>query len=174
MPKVIRIRASKAVRAALEVLYELRSKFCHWQNPCLTNLFFAFLEKLTGRGQSDCENDVMAKCPRGCSREVGVRTDSRPSSRAAGKLRRLAEGKQMERLGNCMDGLRVLARSNDRDRAVIVERHIDADLTTETVSVWQALERLSKGIRDEQAEGREGENWSIAKGYIRSVLHELA
>jgi hypothetical protein len=52
--------------------------------------------------------------------------------------------------------------------------HIDTYLTTETGSVWQALERLCKGIRDEQAEGREGENWSVAKGYIRSVLHGLA
>jgi hypothetical protein len=80
----------------------------------------------------------------------------------------------MDRLGTCMDALRVLARSNDPDRAALVEGHIDAYLTTETVSVWQALERLCKGIRDEQAEGREGENWSIAKGYIRSVLYGLA
>jgi hypothetical protein len=80
----------------------------------------------------------------------------------------------MERLGTCMDALRVLARSNDRDRAVLVERHVDAYLTTETGCVWQALERLCKGIRDEQAEGRDGEDWSIAKGYIRSVLHGLA
>jgi hypothetical protein len=74
------------------------------------------------------------------------------------------------RLGICMDALRVLARSNDPDRVVLVEKYIDAYLTTETGSVWQVLERLCKGIRDEQAEGREGENWSIAKRYIRSVL----
>ena len=47
-----------------------------------------------------------------------------------------------------MDALRVLARSNDPDRADLVEGHIDTYLTTETVSVWQALERLCKGIRD--------------------------
>jgi hypothetical protein len=80
----------------------------------------------------------------------------------------------MDRLGMCMDELRVLARSNDPDRAVLVEGHIDTYLTTETVSVWQALERLRQSIRDEQAKGREGENWSIAKEYIRSVLHGLA
>ena len=73
-----------------------------------------------------------------------------------------------------MDELRVLARSNDPDRAVLVEAYIDTYLTTETVSVWQALKRLCKGIRDEQAKGREGEDWSVAKGYIRSVLHGLA
>ena len=80
----------------------------------------------------------------------------------------------MDRLGMCMDELRVLARSNDPDRAVSVEGHIDTYLTAETVSVWQALERLCKGSRDEQAKGREGEDWSVAKGYIRSVLHGLA
>ena len=80
----------------------------------------------------------------------------------------------MDRLGMCMDELRVLARSNDPDRAVSVEGHIDTYLTAETVSVWQALERLCKGIRDEQAKGREGEDWRVAKGYIRSVLHGLA
>jgi hypothetical protein len=80
----------------------------------------------------------------------------------------------MDRLETCMDALRVLARSNGPDRLVLVERHIDAYLTTETVSVWQALERLGKGIHDEHAEGREGENWSTAKAYIRSVLRGLA
>jgi len=80
----------------------------------------------------------------------------------------------MDRLGMCIDELRVLARSNDPDRAVLVEGHIDTYLTTETVSVWQALERLRQGIRDEQAKGREGEDWSVAKGYLRSVLHGLA
>ena len=80
----------------------------------------------------------------------------------------------MDRLGMCMDELRVLARSNDPDRAVLVEGHIDTYLTTETVSVWQAVERLCKAIHDEHAERREGEDWSIAKGYIRSVLHGLA
>jgi hypothetical protein len=80
----------------------------------------------------------------------------------------------MDRLGTSMDALRVLARSNDPDRAVLVERYIDAYLTTETASVWQALERLCRAVHDEQAEGREGEDWSVAKGYIRSVLHGLA
>ena len=58
--------------------------------------------------------------------------------------------------------------------AVLVESYIDAYLTTETGSVWQALERLCKGIRDKQAEGREGEDLSVASGHIRSVLQGLA
>ena len=79
----------------------------------------------------------------------------------------------MDRLGTCMDALRVLANSDDADRAVLVERYIDAYLTTETVSVWHALEQLGKAIRDEQAERREGASWSIAKEYVRSVLHRM-
>ena len=55
----------------------------------------------------------------------------------------------MDRLGMCMDELRVLARSNDPDRAVLVEGHIDTYLTTETVSVAQALEWLCNVIHDE-------------------------
>ncbi len=54
----------------------------------------------------------------------------------------------MDRLVTCMDALRALARSNDPDRAVLVEKYIDAYLTTETVSVWYALEWLSKNICD--------------------------
>ena len=83
------------------------------------------------------------------------------------------QGKQMERLGTCIDALRVLARSSDADRAVLVERYIDAYLTTETVSVWHAVERLGKAIHDEHAKRREGEDWSLAKDYVRSVLHRM-
>ena len=77
----------------------------------------------------------------------------------------MVRGEQMERLGTCIDALRVLARSSDADRAVLVERYIDAYLTTETVSVWHAVERLGKAIHDEHAKRREGEDWSLAKGY---------
>ena len=80
----------------------------------------------------------------------------------------------MERLGTCIDALRVLAGSNDPDRAVLVERHIDTYLTTETGSVWQDLERLCKSIRDEQAEGRTGRGLERSKRYIRSALQGLA
>jgi hypothetical protein len=79
----------------------------------------------------------------------------------------------MDRLGTCMDELRVLARSNDPDRAALVEGHIDGYLTTETVSVWHAVERLGKAIHDEHAEQREGKDWGLAKDYVRSVLHGM-
>ena len=42
----------------------------------------------------------------------------------------------MDRLATCMDALRVLAKSTDPGRAVLIEKYIDAYLTTETVSVW--------------------------------------
>jgi hypothetical protein len=62
--------------------------------------------------------------------------------------------------------LRVLVRSNAPDRAVLVERYIDAYLTTGTVSVWRALERLCRAIHYEEVERRGGENWSFAKEYV--------
>lgn len=56
---------------------------------------------------------------------------------------------------------------------LLIEKYIDAYHTTETVSVWHALEELGKAIRDEHAQRREGASWSIAKEYVRSVLHRM-
>jgi hypothetical protein len=80
----------------------------------------------------------------------------------------------MERLGTCIDALRVLARSSDGDRAVLVERYIDAYLTTETVSVWHAVERLGKAIHDEHAKRREGEDWSERLRPLGAAQDDLA
>ena len=66
----------------------------------------------------------------------------------------------MDRLATCMDALRVLAKSTDPGRAVLIEKYIDAYL-------------LGNAIRDEHAERREGASWSIAKEYVRSVLHRM-
>jgi hypothetical protein len=43
----------------------------------------------------------------------------------------------------------------------LIDKYIDAYLTTETVSVWRALEELGKAIRDEQAERREDASWKV-------------
>jgi hypothetical protein len=80
----------------------------------------------------------------------------------------------MDRLPLCIAALRVLARSNDPNRAVLVARYIDAYLKTETVSLTRALERLRRAIHYEEVERREDENWSIAKEYVRSLLHRVA
>jgi hypothetical protein len=53
----------------------------------------------------------------------------------------------MDRLATWMDAPRVLAKSTDPGRAVLIEKYIGAYLT-ETVSVWHALEQLGKAIRD--------------------------
>jgi hypothetical protein len=79
----------------------------------------------------------------------------------------------MDHLRLCMNALRVLAKSNDPDRTVSVERYIDEYLKAETVGLSRTLERLRKAVRREEAERREGEDWSIAKEYVRSLLHRM-
>jgi hypothetical protein len=55
----------------------------------------------------------------------------------------------------------------------LVEKYIDDYLKTETVSLSRSIERLRKAIRDEQAEWREGEDWSVAKDYVGTLLHRM-
>ena len=80
---------------------------------------------------------------------------------------------QINRLGQCLAALRVLARSNDPHRSVLVERRIDAVLKADPFSLAHALERLPKAIHYEEVERRDGENWSIAKEYVRSLLRRI-
>jgi hypothetical protein len=79
----------------------------------------------------------------------------------------------MARLSTCMAALRVLARSNAPNLTVWVEQYIDEYLKTESVSLTRALERLRRAIHYEEAERHEGEDWSIAKEYVRSLLHRM-
>jgi hypothetical protein len=79
----------------------------------------------------------------------------------------------MHGLGQCLAALRGLAKSSDPHRFVLVERHIDEYLRTDPFSLSHALERLRRAIHYEEAEGREGEDWSIAKEYVRSLLHRM-
>ena len=79
----------------------------------------------------------------------------------------------MPRLGPCLAALRVLAKSNDPHRFVLVERQIDEYLRTDPFSLAHALERLRRAIHYEEVEGREGEDWSVAKEYVRSLLHRM-
>jgi len=79
----------------------------------------------------------------------------------------------MPRLGPCLAALRVLAKSNDPHRFVLVERHIDEYLRTDPFSLAHALERLRRAIHYEEVEGREDEDWSVAKEYVRSLLHRM-
>jgi hypothetical protein len=56
----------------------------------------------------------------------------------------------------------------------LIERHVDEYLGTDPFSLAHALERLRRAISYEEVEGREGEDWSIAKEYVRSLLHRMA
>jgi len=80
---------------------------------------------------------------------------------------------QMHRLGQCLAALRVLARSRGPNCSVLVERHIDEYLRTDPFSLADALERLRRAIHYEEGERRDGEDWSVAKDYVRSLLRRM-
>jgi hypothetical protein len=65
-----------------------------------------------------------------------------------------------------IEALRVLARTNQPNRVVLIGRNIDDYLKP-------SLERLRDAINREEAEKRQGEDWSIAKDYVRSRLSWL-
>jgi hypothetical protein len=69
--------------------------------------------------------------------------------------------------------LRVLAKTNGPDRSVLIERHIDEYLKATPFSLAHELERLRKAIHNEEAQHREGEDWSAAKEYVRLLLHSI-
>lgn len=68
-----------------------------------------------------------------------------------------------------MDALRVLARTNDPNRVVLIERNINEYLRTEFGGKERGLERLRVAIHNEEVEGRRGEDWGMAKEYVRSL-----
>ena len=73
-----------------------------------------------------------------------------------------------------IEELRVLARTNESNRGVLIERNIEHYLNAESGSERPALERLRDAIDHEEAEKREGEDWSFAKHFVRSWLSWLA
>jgi hypothetical protein len=79
----------------------------------------------------------------------------------------------MHRLEPCLTALRVLASSKGPHRHVLIERHIDDYLRTDPFSLAHALERIRKAIHYEELERREGEDWSVAKHYVRSLLRRM-
>jgi hypothetical protein len=79
----------------------------------------------------------------------------------------------MPRLRPCPAALRDLAKSSDPHRHILIERQIDEYLRTDPFSLAHALKRLRRAVHYEEAEGRQGENWSIAKEYVRSLLHRM-
>jgi hypothetical protein len=57
---------------------------------------------------------------------------------------------------------------------MLIERNIDNYLKTESGGRERGLERLRVAIHNEEAERRrEGEDWSLARDYVRSLLHRM-
>jgi hypothetical protein len=73
-----------------------------------------------------------------------------------------------------MDALRKLARNDVPDRAELIERNVDRYVKDEIGGRQRALERLRQAIHNEETERREGEDWSVAKDYVRSLQNMMA
>ena len=78
------------------------------------------------------------------------------------------------RFGPCLAALRVLASSKGPHRHVLIERQIDEYLRNDPFSLAHALERLRRAIHYEELERREGEDWNVAKDYVRSLQNMMA
>jgi hypothetical protein len=72
-----------------------------------------------------------------------------------------------------IEALRVLARTNELNRAALIERNIEDYLKT-AGSEKLSLERLRDAIEREEGEKRRDQDWSTAKDYVRSRLSWLA
>jgi len=79
----------------------------------------------------------------------------------------------MDQLQQLVKTLRVLARTNEPNRVVLIEQAIDQYLDDKAGIVRLSLERLSNAIDREEAEKRSIEDWSIARDYVRSRLRRL-
>jgi hypothetical protein len=73
-----------------------------------------------------------------------------------------------------MDALRNLARNDVPNRAELVERNVDRYVKDEIGGRQRALERLRQAIHNEETGRREGEDWSVAKDYVRSLQNMMA
>jgi hypothetical protein len=86
--------------------------------------------------------------------------------------RRLTQD-EMHRLGPCLTALRILAHSKGPRRDILIEKNIDEYLRTDPSSLAHGLERLRRAINYEELERRQGEDWSVAKNYVRLLLHRM-
>ena len=79
----------------------------------------------------------------------------------------------MDRLQQLVEILRVLARTNEPNRVVLIEKAINEYLNDKAGIVGLSLERLCDAIDREEAEKRPIEDWSIARDHVRSRLRRL-
>ncbi len=80
----------------------------------------------------------------------------------------------MDQVQQLVETLRVLARTNEPNRVVLIEKAINEYLNDKAGIARLSLERLCDAIDREEAEKRSAEDWSIAKGYVLSRLRRLA
>ena len=69
----------------------------------------------------------------------------------------------MDQLQQLVETLRVLARTNEPNRAVLIEKAVNEYLNDKAGIARLSLERLCDAIDREEAEKRPIEDWSIAK-----------
>jgi hypothetical protein len=74
-------------------------------------------------------------------------------------------------LRTLMDALRAWSKSSDLNQVVLIEGRIDEYLKANGSHLPQALERLRNCIHEEEGANRGGEDWSIARSYVRRMLH---
>jgi hypothetical protein len=74
------------------------------------------------------------------------------------------------RLTTYIDALRNLAGSDVPDRVKLIEKNVDLYLAEGRRG--RSLEALCSAIHNEESERREGEDWSIAREYVRSLLQQ--
>ena len=79
----------------------------------------------------------------------------------------------MDRLQQLVEILRVLARTNEPNRVVLIEKAINEYLNDKAGIARLSLERLCDAIDREEAEKRPIEDWSIARDHVRSRLRRL-
>jgi hypothetical protein len=79
----------------------------------------------------------------------------------------------MDPLTTYIDALRILAKTHGSGRVVLIKRNIDRYLQIESGRKERGLERLRVAIHNEEVERREGEDWSVAKNYVRSLLRKM-
>jgi len=73
-----------------------------------------------------------------------------------------------------MDALSNLARTDAPNRAELIKRNVDRYVKDEIGGRQRALERLRQAIHNEETERRDGEDWSVAKDYVRSLRNMMA
>jgi hypothetical protein len=81
----------------------------------------------------------------------------------------------MDRLRICVDKLRVFAKEFDNPNSVLlIQKRINEFLHGEVPGGRAPIERLTEAIEMEEAKKRQGEDWDIARKYVRSLLQRLS